>query len=145
MLLGWAAKHQISTVEAVRKVLPQGMPVYLEETGSSAGCYVRQIDATTMAEIKCFGSEPLHGVRVELDCESRCRSTTLLERLRSWCLTWQQCRVHSLKVHTGGAHLTCTPSTDVLRQAKVLNGFHTKITLVECLARNSLVDGDSQR
>lgn len=37
---------QISVVNGLRGVLPAGMPIYLEETGSSAGCYVPFHDTT---------------------------------------------------------------------------------------------------
>lgn len=37
---------QIDTVSKLRKILPQNMPIYLEETGSSAGCYTNFHDTT---------------------------------------------------------------------------------------------------
>jgi hypothetical protein len=40
------AASQTSTVASLREVLPPGMPIYLEETGSSAGCYVPFHDTT---------------------------------------------------------------------------------------------------
>lgn len=38
--------RQVATVANLRKVLPEGMPIYLEETGSSAGCYNEFHDTT---------------------------------------------------------------------------------------------------
>ena len=40
------AQMQIDTVKALRQVLPAGMPIFLEETGSSAGPYVPFHDTT---------------------------------------------------------------------------------------------------
>ena len=40
------AANQIETVKGLREVLPPDMPIYLEETGSSAGCYVPFHDTT---------------------------------------------------------------------------------------------------
>ena len=36
----------METVAGLRAVLPAGMPIYLEETGSSAGCYTPFHDTT---------------------------------------------------------------------------------------------------
>ena len=40
------AAMQVETVRSLRSVLPQGMPIYLEETGSTAGPYVPFHDTT---------------------------------------------------------------------------------------------------
>lgn len=39
-------KNQLDTVASLRQVLPRGMPIYLEETGSAAGPYNRFHDST---------------------------------------------------------------------------------------------------